>query len=319
MIFSIVVYPLMSHQDSINIIRNINNLCPYHCDICLVNAKYVPLWVNEFNTSDYWVNNWSEISLENKLKIIQNLDYPNVKIDVSGWEPLLFSEWLEVLKNLSDKFWRDKIALTSTWAWNIDFSMKNMKLLESYIWNIDFTYDWAEDLPYRPNNYSQNNLLFASKFSRSVNKTAQIVITSQNISSSNIKRTIMELKANNIDNIFLIKFYPIGRWANYKDLLVPVSIARQAIDEYISFSKQHDGPTVAYQKTLLGWKIGTTSGCSFFINERWELFSNAWMKDILGKDNYDYKIWNLVNSSFVELCWKNYKEIKILQNRYNWI
>ena len=245
------------------------------------------------------------------------MDYLDVNIDISGWEPLLFSEWLKLLKKLSDKFWRERIIVTTTWLWNINFTKKNRNILESYVWNIDFTYDWVDDVFYRSHEYSQNNLLFVSKFTQSIKKTAQIVLTTKNISLSNIEKTVIYLKEYNIDEIFLIKFYPIGRWINYSDLVLSIEAAKQSIDTYIFFSKKHNGPKIRYQKTLLWWKIGATKWCSFFINEKWDLFSNSWKKDRFWKDDNNYKIWNLVDNSFTELCWVEYTNIKNLQNKYN--
>lgn len=307
----------MSYESVINIIRNINNLCPYNCGICLVNAKYVKLENSTTNNPQYWVDKWYEISLEDKIKIIHHLDYVNLTIDVSGWEPLLFPEWLEVLSVLSKKFWRENITVTTTWFSNIDFNTRNQILLERCVWNIDFTYDWVEDLPYRPSGYSQNNLSFISKFSKSVKNNAQVVLTTKNISLRNIEKTILELKKYNIDTISLIKFHPIGRWSNYNDLVVDIESAKKVIDAYLFFSEKHEGPKVKYQKTLLGWKIGATRGCSLFINEKWDLFSNSWKKDKFWKDDSNYKIWNLVDNSFTQLCWVEYNDIKNLQKTHN--
>lgn len=307
----------MADKHVISIIWNLNNLCPYTCDICLVNAKHVQLWANKSNTPHHWVDVWLEISLEDKIKIIQHLNYSNVEIDVCWWEPLLFSESLDVLKTLSDKFWRKKITITSTWVSNISFDAEKISLLETYVGSVDFTYDWVDSVSYRPSHYNQDNLVFVDKFSRSVKKTAQIVLTSQNISQDNIQKTIFELKQHNIDAIFLLKFHPIWRGIRHKDLVLSTEVVKNVIDSYILFSEKCNGPKIIYQKTLLGQKIGTTKGCAFFINERWDLFSNAWMKDKFGKDNCDYKIWNLITDSFIALCWKNYKEIKTLQDTYN--
>lgn len=307
----------MSEDTLVSIIRNINNLCPYHCDICLVNAKHIKLENHDTNNPNYWINKWLEISLEDKIKIINNLNYENIEIDVSWGEPLLFPEWLEILNKLSNKFWRERISLTTTWASNINFDIKNIAILEHCVWNIDFTYDWVGDFTYRPSNYNQNNLSFVNKFSRSVKKTAQIVLTTKNLSLSNIEKTVIELKNHNIDDLFLIKFHPIWRWIKYPELVTSIELAKQAIDEYIFFSEKYNGPKIKYQKTLLGWKIGAIKGCSFFINEIWDLFSNSWKKDKFWKDDVSYKIGNLVKDPFTKLCWTEYINIKNVQNKYN--
>jgi len=81
----------------IPIIWNITNKCPYDCSFCCLSAN-----------SDV-----QDISLEDKLKIVRNLDSKSIRID-SGGEPLINKENLRIIKELSKKFGKERISVTST-------------------------------------------------------------------------------------------------------------------------------------------------------------------------------------------------------------
>jgi len=92
------------------IIWNITNKCPYDCSFCCLDANS-PV---------------QDISLEDKLKIVRNLDSDSIRIDVSGGEPLIDEENILVMRELAKKFGRDKVSITSTGKGLVRVNLKEL-------------------------------------------------------------------------------------------------------------------------------------------------------------------------------------------------
>ena len=122
------------------IIWNVTNKCPYTCSFCCLDAN----------------SSTKDISLEDKLKIIENLDSETIKIDFSGGEPLMDLENLEILRIISRKFGREKISVTSTGK---GLERVDLEELAKYVSEVGFTYDFPrESFPDRPLGYNKHNL-----------------------------------------------------------------------------------------------------------------------------------------------------------------
>ncbi len=97
-----------------------------------------------------------ELSLEDKLKIIGNLDMEDVDIDVSGGEPLLFRENVEIIERLSKKFGRENISITATGR---GLALIDKNTLKYLVGEVGFTYDFPhEPNLLRPKGYNSSNL-----------------------------------------------------------------------------------------------------------------------------------------------------------------
>ncbi len=74
------------------------NKCLYSCYFCCLDAN----------------SPTKDLSLGEKLAVIENIDILNVSLDISGGEPLMSDENLELIKVISKKLGKDSISITST-------------------------------------------------------------------------------------------------------------------------------------------------------------------------------------------------------------
>jgi len=89
-------------MQKIPLIWNITQACPWNCSFCCINAHYLPLSSESLETELEEIKRKKvELPLEDKLKIVDNLDIEAFDIDISGGEPLLFRENVEIIKKLS--------------------------------------------------------------------------------------------------------------------------------------------------------------------------------------------------------------------------
>ncbi len=120
----------------LDIIWDITSICPWDCAICCVDARYVKKTndailisnAKEEQTITFSNDGKSafeqalvhlqqqkiELTFEEKIKVIDNIDFDNVKIDFSGGDALIVPENYEVLKYASKKFGKENITLTLT-------------------------------------------------------------------------------------------------------------------------------------------------------------------------------------------------------------
>jgi len=140
-----MVYPKPYPEKMIRsqIIWNLTRACPWSCPSCIVNAKKVSL-DNLDKTYKEMIETGEELSLENKLKIVDNLDLPDIKVDLSGGDPLIFAENFEILRELSRKIGRNKVSITTT---SKGLNFVNSKILIDIVEEIGFSYDFPKEPP----------------------------------------------------------------------------------------------------------------------------------------------------------------------------
>ncbi len=216
----------------IDIIWNITYLCRMDCGFCCVDAYNVDerdrklhfngledeikLPENGNSLIDeslkYMKENGKELTYRQKLETLEELSRYNVDIDFSGGSPLISEENFNLIRKASDNI-RGEISVTdigpSISKWEID------KLSES-IDVLGFTYDFdGTDYDNRPRGYNQPNLKIASRFSdRGVKTTAQLPLTRENSSRENVENIYRNLREEKIDEILLMKLFPVGRNIN---------------------------------------------------------------------------------------------------------
>lgn len=266
------------------LIWNITNKCPYSCSFCCLDAN----------------SSIKDASLKDKLKIIENLDSPYLKIDVSGGEPLIDKEIFVILKKLSQKFGREKITITSTGK---GLEKVNLTELEKYISEVGFTYDFPfEPSPNRPINYNQHNLELAREVSKQNIKTvAQTPLIKSNIIPEIMEKIYLNLKEAGINSLLLIKFSDSGRGNLWEDL----DIAQEEINKAVKFYKRLESlykvPKVKITPRIKGNLVGKIL-TSLNISNNGLLLSNPWNYDSLGRPKEKYILGSLIKENLSDLA-----------------
>ncbi len=220
-----------------DIIWNITRLCSWDCAVCCVDAIHVSrnksgetiariaglseeIKVGEKNiesfqsAQEYFQFRGMELSLDEKFKILENLQGKTVKIDFSGGDPLVLPENLLVIERASKSFGKDNVTLTAT-ARGLDH--KVILRLANLIGEFNFTYDPGIDQSSdnRPVGYALGNLK-ASKVFRDygVKTRAELPLTTENSTPKNLSQIYSDLTEAKIDKLLLMRLFPVGRGAS---------------------------------------------------------------------------------------------------------
>ncbi len=222
-------------RPSIDIIYNMTSICPHDCAVCCVDATHVTRR-GEFVfmrtrglTSERAVQRDNseesiydlaarvlqaegrEISLEQKLRIVANIDIEGVRLDISGGDPLMVSDNLEILRAASARLGRNFVTLTATGA---GAARVNLGELASLVGEFNFTFDSAtpEDAADRPLTYASRNLALGRELAHlGASVRAEFPITRPTSDPAHVERLYLKLHAAGIQKLLLMRLFGVGR------------------------------------------------------------------------------------------------------------
>lgn len=313
------------------IIWNITKICGWDCEFCCIDAYHVSKknsnvllrtkcltyehrllterGMNIFETAkEYLIRNKMELSLSDKLKVIDNIDL-NTEIDFSGGDPLLNKDNHIIIEKASEKFGKENIHVTAT---GMGFAKINPNDLAKIAGGIDFTFDYpgAKNDPIRPVNYNHLNLIKVARVKHAgLTVKAQIPLTHENIIPSIIDQIFMILHERGIDSILLMKFIPVGRGAISKIIPPDENNLRMAIERYKSLEVKYIYPKVrlqtALQKSLefTSDKNNNFASSHLSITPMGFLSRSPWALDNYGEPIDEFVIGNLVCNKISKLLW----------------
>ncbi|MGR8922321.1 radical SAM protein [Rhizobium leguminosarum] len=259
---------------AIDIIYNMTLICPHDCVGCCVDAMHVTRRGDEIiirtsglreeeriprgdrKTSIYdaaaltMQKQGLELTLEQKLRIISHIDLDNVKLDISGGDPLAVTENLAVLRAASAKFGRERITLTSTGSGVARIDLKELTTLAG---EFNFTYDSAspDDVEDRPATYASSNLKLGRKLAALGAATrAEFPITRATSDPDHVERLYMQLHHAGISKLLLMRLFPVGRGAAIEDKTLKTAEYLTAIAQLRALEKQFGSPKVKLQCAL---------------------------------------------------------------------
>lgn len=288
----------------LDIIWNISLICPWDCDICCVDAVHVTqkqnkviLKSNRFGTTyeknkDQTIFTQAarirqkqglELIHEKKLNVIDNLSGHDVKINFSGGDPLVVFENIEILRKASQQFGKENIQISTTGA---GLSMNNPSNIIPFIDKIRFTYDTKEGVynPNRPNGYNNFNLQKASEYrNMGIFTIAEIPLTIHNSEISNITLLYEDLHKAGIDQILLMRLFPVGRGSNIVLEMPSKKQYLRSIETFRKLESKYRKPRVKIQ-CALKYLYKTNSNInpcdsfreSFAITSNGLLITSAW-------------------------------------------
>ncbi len=296
-------------------IWNITLVCPWDCEFCCTDATHVKKGNKNIIISERGLSNsvfvrgeaemifrkrypgiphniydlalierqlaGEEPSLQEKLAILNNLPKSNIKIDFAGGDPLSCYENFLVIQEASRRLGKEYISITST---GHSVNRIGIGRLAETIGEFEFTYDEPrEDKNCRPIGYNASNLVIAKKFAELGVKTkAQIPIHIGNKDVNTIERLYEDLNIANIDEILLMRTFPVGRGESFlrKNKIDKITLLN-VIDGYTQLSNA--GKTKIRLQCALKHLYGGNSknpcdilNTSFGINYQGKLLLSAW-------------------------------------------
>lgn len=197
-------------MEKLSIILNITYRCPWKCSFCVMDA----------GSCSNSASKKTELSLKEKLKIIDNIDIPNVKVDLSGGEVMLDKDdHLIVINELSTKLGKDSVGI-STSGFGID--QKTAEYLSTRVSDVELTLDAPPGVHYA---YRQDGYHKKAASAAEILKAAgvytglQTVLTREHLERQELLIGLRDfMVSNEIDEWSLIRFFPSGRGEHFKNL-----------------------------------------------------------------------------------------------------
>jgi len=316
---------------TLDIIWNITKICPWDCNICCVDAvnvrsksgkiKIISESLNKEETidSDKSLDIYDqalkirqekrlELSLEEKLQVLDNLEGTNFEIDFSGGDPLVCSENLEVIRYAANKYGRENFTVTTT---GVGLSKIKAEQLIPYISKLEFTYDNAEEKfdPIRPREYNNSNLKKASLLSRKgINIKALMPLSKRNISPRILRLLYENLHVAGIREVELMRYFPVGRGLGKNEEMPSREEYEMAIEIFYEMEAKYNLPKVNLQCALKClYNTSNENPCNLYreslgITAKGILLTSAWAIGSKGEPLDEiFVLGSLVDNSISEL------------------
>lgn len=317
----------------VDIIWNITKVCSWDCAVCCVDADHVSRKGDriiistdslktersiQFNATEGSIFDqavqWNqkaglELTLEQKLEVLNNLSGFDVKLDISGGDPLSATENTIILRESSARFGKDKITLTAT---GTGLSKCNVEEIASLIGELNFTFDSNDHQGKvsRPDNYASGNLKKASRFAEIGVKTrAELPMTIHNIDEQMLEQIYMSLNLHGIGKLLLMRLFPVGRGVHRIADTPSAEQYRKAISFLRSMEAKYGSPVIKLQCALNHFDNSSlpSNPCDVF-HESFGLMSNGtllaspWAINTSGKPIDDsWVLGNLSTTSLTEI------------------
>lgn len=268
----------------LDLIWNMTGVCPHDCANCCVDAvhasrkgdqvrirtegltKETLLTRSDRGTSIYDITarhlqaQGLELTLAQKLQLVANIDVPDVRLDISGGDPLCVAENLGVLRAASQTLGRPNVTLTATGA-----GLAGHDLLEvgALIGEYNFTFDSAsiDDVAHRPKQYAARNFRVAQTFAAGGSVTrAEFPITRSTSDPDHLKRLYLMLHDAGITKLLLMRLFPVGRGETVADDTLTPAEYKAAIAQLRDLERQYGSPTLKLQCALRHFEASTAPG-----------------------------------------------------------
>lgn len=258
----------------LDIVWNITSLCMWDCGVCCVDANHVIaknknilIKSNNLKQKEYITNNKAqgsifeqalkhrvalglELSLEQKLKVIENLKPYDVKMDFSGGDPLAIKETTKVIQKYSESFGRENVTLTATGA---GLTRVIPKDIIDYVGELNFTYDTPTLIneECRPKGYAASNLKRAAQFaSRGVKVRGETPLTIDNVDKTTLTKIYMDLHHASISTHLIMRLFPSGRGKFMEHKIPSLRQYQEAIEHLYFLESQYKYPKIKLQCAL---------------------------------------------------------------------
>ncbi len=322
----------------IDIIYNMTQVCPHDCEGCCVDAahvtrrgniaemrtksltheEFIPIEDRSVSVFDIasraLQKSGREMTYDQKMQVIQNLDIAGVRLDISGGDPLCVTENIDVLRKATEKLGRDNVTLTAT---GTGMAGVDLDELVQLVGEFNFTYDSAsnDDVSGRPQTYASRNLYVGRALKKLGAKTrAEFPIMRSTSMSEHVERLYMNLHDAGIDKLLLMRLFAVGRGKQLEHETLTPDEYRTVIKQLRDLERQHGFPKLKLQCALrhiepapAGAAKSTVNPCdlvreSFGLTSRGILLSSPWAIDKHGEPMDDiFVLGNLATTKLSEI------------------
>lgn len=249
------------------------------------------------------INQGLELSLPEKLNVLNNLRGFDTKIDFSGGDPLAISHTKILIIKAYELFGKHNVTLTATGA---GLARADVNEISPFIGELNFTYDSSgrRTGQSRPRGYAKGNLHKAKQFAQVGVKTrGETPLTTDNISNEILTNIYLDLHDAEIDKHLIMRLFQSGRGVFLSNKIPSIDQYRKAIDHLYELEEKYQKPKIKLQcalKFLDPKRIHAKNPCdlvteSFGLMPDGTLLASPWAIGSIGKplDN----IWVLGNLS----------------------
>jgi MoaA/NifB/PqqE/SkfB family radical SAM enzyme len=313
----------------VDVIWNITKLCVWNCRMCCVDADYVRKAGDtiEIHTDGlsktvtipyergagtiyeqalkHQQRIGAELTLEQKLKLLDHLEGFSPRIDFSGGDALAVGDTIVVMEEACRRFGRENITLTVTGAGSHGYSAEQLR---EVIGEFNFTFD-GEPEPgseTRPRAYATGNLRKGEQLAAAgVSTRAELPLTTENMEPAKLREIYLALHEAGISKLLLMRLFAVGRGTSLTHKMPTATEYRQAIEILRDLESAYGGPTLKLQCALrrldplfdpngpnpcdaLGTSLGLTAAGTLLIspwaiNDRGTPMHRSWVLGNLAK------------------------------------
>jgi MoaA/NifB/PqqE/SkfB family radical SAM enzyme len=258
----------------IDVIWNMTAVCPHDCANCCVDAVHAmregktirirrdgltqetrlprpPGGVSIYDaTARHLQAQDLELDVGQKLRLIDNIDVRNARLDISGGDPLCVTENMQILRAASAQLGRKNVTLTATGA---GLAGVNLQEVASLVGEYNFTFDSASvaDVAHRPKMYAARNFRVAQRFAALGAVTrAEFPITRSTSAPDHLRRLYKMLHEAGINKLLLMRLFPVGRGETVADDTLTAREYSTAIATLRSLEAEFGSPTLKLQCAL---------------------------------------------------------------------
>ncbi|MCX6952983.1 MAG: hypothetical protein NTV51_12575 [Verrucomicrobia bacterium] len=262
------------HNPKTDLIWNVSLVCPSDCSICCVDAVQprkkaggrVELYRDEHRTPEtfelkqgenifdasahYLQHKGEELTLAEKLRVLDNLAGNDVRLDLSGGDVLIVRENLELLHTAARRLGRENITLTAT---GVGLSRVEPGEVAPHIGELNFTYDRSDayDNPHRPQGYAPGNLKRAAEYHvLGVKTRAECPLTIHNVGLDHLTALFFDLHKRGIEKLLLMRLFNVGRGTSATQDMPTPRQYREAIDHLRMLQARYGKPVIKLQCAL---------------------------------------------------------------------
>lgn len=344
------VVSLKPTEKQVDIIWNITRVCMFSCANCCVDAAHVSRDRNDiivrhealrkvvripyrehrgtiFDQALVWLQDRGiELNLKGKLRILDHLEGFEAKIDFSGGDPLATWETIPVIREAARRFGKSRITLTATGA---GLALWKPDDLLPHIGELNFTYDNVSEggNAHRVADYAKVNLRKAKEFAAAgIAVRAEFPLSTHNCGEETIRQLYLDLNEAGVQNLLLMRLFPVGRGTLVASDIPSASQYRRAIDMLREMESEYGRPNVKLQCALRSFDMRslTENPCdlmrlSFGLTAQGILLASPWAIGIFGKPLDDtWILGNLAEQPLEEILGSEKAKSYFIRLNENW-
>lgn len=193
------------------VIWNLTRVCPWSCSFCCVSA--IQAKGKDITAKQKRV----ELSYSQKIEVLNMIAEKNMIIDFSGGDPLYFEDDFAIVQKATKLLPPEKINVSMT---GCKLSQTKIELLKK-INMVEFTLDNLPDRknPFRPQGFNRASMKAMERLVEAgVKVSAVTILYNETIAEENLLSLYSYLCKNKIQEWDILKYIPVGRGMDYKDI-----------------------------------------------------------------------------------------------------